>query len=111
LEEPAATPAPEPAEPADRVEDGISARLGDAMREGDQEPPAVTADFPVDAAADLTAELADTPTQRASAESPAPAPQAQAQVIEDYPAEVIPPRGEPFMSRRQPEHPDDDFAP
>jgi hypothetical protein len=34
----------------------------------------------------------------------------EAAVIEDFPAEVVPPRAEPFLPRRRPEHPDDDFA-
>jgi hypothetical protein len=32
-------------------------------------------------------------------------------VAEDYVAEVIPPRAEPFLPRRRPDHLDDDFAP
>ncbi|MFL6240734.1 MAG: DUF4388 domain-containing protein [Actinomycetes bacterium] len=66
--------------------------------------------------ADFATDVMDTPAQRDPAEVDEPAaPRAEAEldaeVVEEFPAEVIPPRAEPFLARRRPEHPDDDFTP
>jgi hypothetical protein len=51
---------------------------------------------------------ADAPAQRSSDDAAGPA-KAKRATVEDYPAEVVPPRGEPFLPRRRPDF-DDDFA-
>jgi hypothetical protein len=84
--------APEPAVAPPLVEEGLSARLGGVLRD------------------DLAADVHETPVQREPDEvtPPVDEPHAEAEFIEDMGAEVVPPRAEPFIPRRQPEHPDDD---
>ena len=77
-----------------RAEDGIGARLGDAMSDDTED--------------DSASDVAETPAQRTPERRQAV--RAKAEVVEDYAAEVIPPRAEPFLPRRRPEHIDDDFA-
>jgi hypothetical protein len=117
LEGVAPLPVEEP--PAAPVEEGISARLGEALGDLTGSDDDEDDDFDVP-------EQVETPSQRKPLDAPARSPRAKAdradradradkaadgapEVVEDYPAEVIPPRAEPFMPRRQPEHPDDDM--
>jgi hypothetical protein len=57
---------------------------------------------------DFVTDVVDTPVQRAP-EKTVEQPRAEAEFEEDAPAEVIPPRAEPFLPRRRPEHPDDEM--
>jgi hypothetical protein len=107
LEGVAPIPADEPSAPA-QVEEGLSARLGEALSDlaGDDD----SDDDDIEAS---ETEL-ETPAQRKPADPPVKSARggskARPEVVEDFPAEVIPPRAEPFMARRQPDHPDDDFG-
>ena len=107
LEGVAPAPVEEPPAPA-QAEEGISARLGEALSDFAADDDSDD-DSDEDDDVDGSAEDVETPSQREPAESPRAVAESGPEVVEDYPAEVIPPRAEPFMQRRQPDHPDDDF--